>query len=84
MIIYSIDLRGRLATHFLTHTFHHTIFDWLKFIWIPPNYGSHVNFNQSKRVCWKVYIRRCVASISYYFIFKVLLMNVLIYLKGIG
>jgi len=31
-----------LATHLLTHTFQHTLFDWLKFLWDPPNsYGTH-------------------------------------------
>jgi len=27
-----------IATHLLTHTFQHTLFDWLKFTWVPPNY----------------------------------------------
>jgi len=32
-----------LAIHILTHTFEHTLFDWLKFIWDPPNlYGTHM------------------------------------------
>jgi len=32
-----------LATHILTHTFQHTLFDWLKFIWDPPNLcGTHM------------------------------------------
>jgi len=61
-------IRGMLATHLLTYTFQHTPFDWLKFIgshqimWVLYTFcGSHVNFNQSKRVCWKV----CIASISH-------------------
>jgi len=38
--IHSIDTyvkRGMLATHILAQTFQHTIFDWLKFTWVPPN-----------------------------------------------
>jgi len=27
---------GILTTHLLTHTFQHTLFDWLKFTWDPP------------------------------------------------
>jgi len=26
-----------LTTHLLTHTFQHTIFNWLNFTWVPPN-----------------------------------------------
>jgi len=26
---------------------------------------THMNFNQSKMVCWKVCVRKCVAVISY-------------------
>jgi len=40
---FKIISREMLTTYLLTHTFHHTLFDWLKFIWDPPN--------QSKRVC---------------------------------
>jgi len=66
-----IIFRGMPATHLLTHIFQHTPFDWLKFTWSDQIMwvlytfgGSHVNFNQSKRVCWKVCVRRCVANIS--------------------
>jgi len=32
-----------LATHLLTHTFQHILFDWLKVTWDPPSlYGTHV------------------------------------------
>jgi len=32
-----------LATHIVTHIFQHTLFDWLKFRWDPPNlYGTHM------------------------------------------
>jgi len=32
-----------LATHLLTHTFQHTLFDLLKFTLDPPNlYGTHM------------------------------------------
>jgi len=32
-----------LATHILIHTFQHTLFDWLQFVWVPPNLdGSHM------------------------------------------
>jgi len=55
-----------LATYLLTHTFQHTLFDWLKFTWVPYQFGGiHVNFNQSEKVCWKVCVRRCVTSISH-------------------
>jgi len=27
-----------LATNILTHAFQHTLFDWLKFTWLPPNH----------------------------------------------
>ena len=27
-----------LAIHILTHTFQHTLFDWLKVTWVPPNH----------------------------------------------
>ena len=30
--------RRMLATHILTHTFQHTLFDWLKVTWVPPNH----------------------------------------------
>jgi len=61
-----------LATHILTHTFQHTFFDWLKFTWDPPNlYETHVNFNQSKRVCWKVCVKMCVASIPLTYLSKI-------------
>jgi len=30
--------REMLATYLLTHTFEHTLFDWFKFTWVPPNY----------------------------------------------
>ena len=30
--------RGKLATHIITHTFQHTLFDWLKFTWVLPNH----------------------------------------------
>jgi len=60
-----------LATHILTHTFQHTLFDWLNSHGTHQIYtgssrfgGTHVNFNQSKRMCWKVCVRMCVASIS--------------------
>jgi len=34
-------------------------------MWVPYKFGgSHVNFNQSKRVCWKVFVKMCVTSIS--------------------
>jgi len=46
-------------THFSTHSL------LLVKIHMGPtkSCGSHMNFNQSKRVCWKVCVRRCVASI---------------------
>jgi len=32
-----------LATHILTYTYQHTLFDWLIFTWDPPNvYGTHM------------------------------------------
>jgi len=32
-----------LPTHILTPTFQHTLFDWLKFTWDPPNlYETHM------------------------------------------
>jgi len=32
-----------LATHLVTHIFQHTLFDWLKFAWDPPNInGTHM------------------------------------------
>jgi len=34
----SKHFREMLATHLLTHTFQHTLFDWLKFTWVPPNH----------------------------------------------
>ena len=35
-------------------------------MWVLYTFGgSHVSFNQSKRVCWKVCVRRYVASISH-------------------
>jgi len=38
-----IQLREMLATHILTHIFQHTLFDWLKFTWDPPNlYGTRM------------------------------------------
>jgi len=38
-----IKLRGMLAIHLLTHTFQHTLFDWLKFTCDPPNsQGTHM------------------------------------------
>jgi len=58
--------REMLATHLLTHIFQHILLIWLKFTWDSSNlYGTHMiwrdscEFNQSKRVCWKM----CVASI---------------------
>jgi len=30
--------RDMLATHLLTHTFVHTLFDWLKFTRVPSNH----------------------------------------------
>jgi len=30
--------REMLATHILTHTFQHTLFDWLNITWDPPIY----------------------------------------------
>jgi len=33
-----IMFKGMLTTHILTHHFQYTLFDWLKFIWVPPNY----------------------------------------------
>jgi len=73
--ISDILFREMLATHILTHSFQHTLFDLLKFTWEPPNlYGTHmiwcdhVNFNRSKRVCWKVCVKMCVASIPLSFI----------------
>jgi len=27
-----------LGTHILTHTFQHTIFDWLNFTWVSSNH----------------------------------------------
>jgi len=33
-----------LATHLLTHTFQHTLFDWLKFTWVPPNHVGPIYF----------------------------------------
>jgi len=27
-----------LTTLILTHTFQHTLFNWLKFTWVPPNH----------------------------------------------
>jgi len=40
---HSIRYWEMLATHLLTHTFQHTLFDWLKLTWDPPNlYGTHV------------------------------------------
>jgi len=44
-----VNYRGMLATHILTHTFQHTLYDWLH--GSTKSCGSHVNFNQSKRVC---------------------------------
>jgi len=32
-----IIIRKMLATHVLTHTFQHTILDWLKITWDPLN-----------------------------------------------
>lgn len=53
-----------LATHILTHISQHTL--WLVKIHMSPtkSCGSHVNSNKSKRVCWKVCVKMCVASIS--------------------
>jgi len=35
--------REMLATHLLTHTFQHTLFDWLKFTWDPQKvYRTHM------------------------------------------
>jgi len=32
-----------LTTHLLTHTFQHTLFDWLKFTWDPQKvYRTHM------------------------------------------
>lgn len=32
--------------------------------WNPCKFsGTRMNFNQSKRVCWKVFVKMCVASI---------------------
>jgi len=48
--------REMLVTHLLIHTFQHTLFDWLKFTWVPYQFGgTHVDFNQSKRVLKSVY-----------------------------
>jgi len=33
----AIYFREMLATHILTHTFQHTLFDWLKSTWVLPN-----------------------------------------------
>jgi len=38
-----IKIRKMLTTHFLTHTFQHILFDWLKFTLDPPNInGTHM------------------------------------------
>ena len=34
----NIAEKGMLATHILTQTFQHTLFDWLKFTSVPPNH----------------------------------------------
>ena len=64
-----IFLREMLTTHFLIHIFQYIIFDWLKFTWNPQKvyrthmiWWDHVNFNQLKKVCWKV----CVVSIHFF------------------
>ena len=37
--------REILTTHILTHTFQHTLFDWLEFTWNPPKlYRTHMNW----------------------------------------
>jgi len=53
-----------------THTFQHTLFDWLKFTWVPPNsYGSHqimwvpCEFT-NQRECVEKCVRMCAVSIS--------------------
>jgi hypothetical protein len=71
--------KERLATHILTHIFQHSFWlvkihmgptkfiwdphDLVRLVWILTNHRECVNFNQSKRVCWKMCVRMCVASI---------------------
>jgi len=39
-----IPKRGMLSTHLLTRIFQHTLVDWLKFTWVPPNHVGPIYF----------------------------------------
>ena len=42
-------------------------------MWVPYRFdGSHMYFNQSNRVCWKMCVRRCVGSISHKLIHSIM------------
>jgi len=58
-------VREMLTTHILTHTLQHSF--WSIKIYMGPTWfgGTHVNFIQSKRVCWKVCVRIYVASLPH-------------------
>jgi len=32
-----------LATYLVIHTFQHIFFNWLKFIWVPPNHVGPIS-----------------------------------------
>jgi len=45
-----------LATHLLTYTFKHTLFDWLKYIWDPHNLMGSMWILIDQREC----VEKCV------------------------
>jgi len=68
---YYILLKNASNTPFNTHfpTYFTKLCGSHQIMWVSFKFGwSHVNFNQSNRVCWKVCVRRCVVSIYLFYL----------------
>jgi len=71
LVFVYILLGEMLATHILIHTFQHIFFNWLNSTWNLPHlyethliWWDHMNFNQSKRVCWKVVLKSVLLALE--------------------